>query len=243
VWDPTGDREPDPSLEVAGTKERVMAAAFSPCGRWLAIVIGPWSLRPEDSAGQQSAWHFCRFFQVRPRQAVRLWDLSEGKELFVPAGIVPFVWEMTFAWDASAFTAATSAGMKRWTIDRAGGHVGECSVAPPAALGPTSPDGRTQATRNADGTVSLWTVPGGEQLAVLAVEAPPTVNILPPAGARQLPPGGRSVVLLAFAPDGRTLALADDQGGVAWCDVALALRAGRSGAGRSGGRAGDGGSL
>jgi serine/threonine protein kinase/WD40 repeat protein len=241
LWDPTGDREPDPSLEVAGTKERVTAAAFSPCGGWLAVVIGPWSLRPEDSAAQHSAWHFCRFFQVRPRQAVRLWDLSKGKELVVPGGIVPFVWEMTFSWDASGFTAATSAGMKRWTIDRARGHVEECPLAPPAALGPTSPDGRTLATRNANGTVSLWAVPGGEELAVLAVEAPPTVNILP-AGTRH-PPEGRPVVLLAFAPDGRTLALADDQGGVAWCDVALTIRAGRFGAGTAGSSPGGAGSL
>jgi hypothetical protein len=45
-----------------------------------------------------------------------------------------------------------------------------------------------------------------------------------------------------FSPDGRALALADGVGGVAWCDVALTIRAARFGAERDGSGPGEGGS-
>jgi WD40 repeat protein len=199
-WDLTSGDEPAASLTAVGRMERVSAAAFSPCGRWLAAAVGLWSLR----------------------QALRVWDLVEGKELATPPGVRAFVRGMSFAPDGGSLTADTSAGTKRWTIDRARDRVEECTVPAPVAPGTASPDGRTLAAVNADGTASLRAAATGEELAVLAVEEPPTVTV-GPAGVRRPARGDRSVVLVAFALNGRTLALADDQGGVSWCDVALAL--------------------
>jgi WD40 repeat protein len=219
-WDPAIGREPVPTLRAtAGGTGHVTAAAFSACGRWLAAVLGPWSLRPWESAVQRLAWRLCERLRLAPQQALRVWDLAAGKELVIPAGTLPFVWGVSFTGDASALTVMTSAGVRCWMIDRTQGRVEEGLLSPSAGQGTVSPDGRTVATRNADGTASLRSAATGEELAVLAVEAPPTVTILPAARSRP-PPQGRSVVLLAFAPDGRTLGLADDQGGVAWCDVA-----------------------
>jgi serine/threonine protein kinase/WD40 repeat protein len=241
-WDPASGHEPA-GARVAGVgrMERVIAAAFSPCGRWLAAATGAWSLRPWETPGQRWTWRLCEFLRVTPRHKVRLWDLSGGNELVVPANTAPFVWELAFASDASALIAATSAGTRRWALDRARGRAGECTLPTPETWGTVSPDGRMLARRNPDGTAGLWSATTGEELAVLAVEAPPTVKLLP-AGTRQ-PPEGRSVVLLAFAPEGQTLALADDQGGVASCDVALMLRAGPSGDGKDGRGPGEGGSV
>jgi serine/threonine protein kinase/WD40 repeat protein len=241
-WDPARGQEPAPSrLAGVGRMERVIAAAFSPCGRWLAAATGVWSLRPWEAPGQRWAWRLCEFLRVAPRYKVRFWDLRGGNEVVVPANTLPSVWELAFASDGSTLSAATSAGARRWGLDRARGRVEECTLPTPEPRGTVSPDGRMRATRNADGTASLWSAATGEELAVLAVEAPPAVTILPPAGPRQ-PPQDRAVVLVAFAPDGQALALADDQGGVAWCDVALVLRAGRSGPDRDGSGPGEGGS-
>jgi hypothetical protein len=45
-WDPASDQEPPASLVVVGKTQRVYAAAFSPCGRWLVTARGAWTLRP-----------------------------------------------------------------------------------------------------------------------------------------------------------------------------------------------------
>jgi hypothetical protein len=215
-WDlPSGPQRVAPRVALR-TGECVTAAAFSACGRWLAAGVGPWWLLPLWEPPRR------RLAGRKPRQVLHVWDLAAGKELNTPAELLPLVWEMNFAADASGLTAETSAGTKCWTIDRARGRVEERSL--PAS------DDRLRATRNADGTVSLQAATG-EELARLAVEAPPTVTVVPAGGARPAGPGDRRILLLAFSPDRRTLALADDRGGVAWCDVAQVSRPGRSGAG------------
>jgi hypothetical protein len=88
-----------------------------------------------------------------------------------------------------------------------------------------APDGRSAVTVNADGTASRWG-PAGQEEAVLAMDAPPNVTVRAPAEAARGPEDAlqQGVRCAAFSPDGRTLALADGVGDLAWCDVAEVRR-------------------
>jgi hypothetical protein len=89
-----------------------------------------------------------------------------------------------------------------------------------------APDGRSAVTVNADGTASLWDPAARKAQAVLAMEAPPNVTVFAPAEAARGPEDvqQQGVRCVAFSADGRTLALADGVGGLAWCDVAEVRR-------------------
>jgi hypothetical protein len=87
-----------------------------------------------------------------------------------------------------------------------------------------APGGRPAATVNADGTASLWDPATDKAQAVLKMGEPPNVTVSAPVKAGPedlLQQGVRHTV---FSADGRTLALADGVGGVAWCDVAEVRR-------------------
>jgi serine/threonine protein kinase/WD40 repeat protein len=89
-----------------------------------------------------------------------------------------------------------------------------------------APDGRSAVTVNADGTAILWDVGAGKEQAVLEMDEPPNVTVFAPAEAARRPEDvlQHGVRRAAFSPDGRTLALADGAGSVAWCDVAEVRR-------------------
>jgi serine/threonine protein kinase/WD40 repeat protein len=87
-----------------------------------------------------------------------------------------------------------------------------------------APDGRSAVTVNADGTASLWDLAAGQEQAVLEMDAPPNVTVSAPAKAGPEDLLQQGVRRAAFSPDGRTLALADGAGSVAWCDVAEVRR-------------------
>jgi serine/threonine protein kinase/WD40 repeat protein len=113
-----------------------------------------------------------------------------------------------------------------------------------------APDGRSAVTLNADGTASLWDLATSQEQAVLEMDRPSNarncspddaddkeravlemdrpsnVSVFAPAPAGQGPKDllQQGVRRAAFSPDGRTLALADGVGGVAWCDVAEVRR-------------------
>jgi serine/threonine protein kinase/WD40 repeat protein len=87
-----------------------------------------------------------------------------------------------------------------------------------------APDGRSAVTVNADGTASLWDLAAGQEQAILEVDEPPNVSVSAPARAGSEDDLQQGVRCAAFSPDGRTLALADGVGGVAWCDVAEVRR-------------------
>jgi hypothetical protein len=93
-----------------------------------------------------------------------------------------------------------------------------------------APGGRSAVTVNADGTASLWGPATGEEQAVLALDESPTVSVYAPAPAGQGPEDvlKQGVRRVAFSPDGRTLALADGVGGLAWCDVAEVRQVGEA---------------
>jgi serine/threonine protein kinase/WD40 repeat protein len=85
-------------------------------------------------------------------------------------------------------------------------------------------DGRSAVTVNADGTASLWDLGAGKEQAVLEMDGPPNVSVAAPARAGPEDVLQQGMRCAAFSPDGRTLALADGVGGLAWCDVAEVRR-------------------
>jgi hypothetical protein len=88
-------------------------------------------------------------------------------------------------------------------------------------------DGRWAAAWDADGPASLWDVEAGKERAVLGIDEPPNVMVLAPRTGRGGEGDhrvGESLHWVAFSPDGRTVALADEKGGVAWCEVREAER-------------------
>jgi WD40 repeat protein len=85
-----------------------------------------------------------------------------------------------------------------------------------------APDSGSALALKADGTARFWDLRTGEEQAILTVGEPPAVAISTEHAREEN--RYRDVVRAAFSPDGRTLALANSTGGVAWCSVAEVQR-------------------
>jgi serine/threonine protein kinase/WD40 repeat protein len=243
LWGAPTGQEPEPLFPTPG---QVRAAAFSPNGRWLACAAGGplrvwlWDLssgRPGVSLDTRarSLWALTfspsgpafaartqgglKLYRLEPDRGRLREDTLAGRDIHPRA--VP-----TFTADGASLAVRLCDGsLKAWEV--ATGRPQDHGRGP--ALGPAvvyAPDGRSAATLNADGTASLWDLGSGKEQAVLGVDEAPNVTVLAPGveAWRREVLLGPAVRVAVFSPDGRTLALADAEGGVAWCDVAEARR-------------------
>jgi WD40 repeat protein len=242
LWDLTTLQKPEP----VQTGHRVTTAAFSPDGRWLACAAGGrsapahrvwlWDLaagRKETSfdtdARSFSALTFAPSgptFAALTETGLRLYRLGADGQLTEQtlAGKVHPRAVPAFTPDGGSVVVRLGDGsLQAWEV--ATGRPVEPVSGPGKGLALVyAPDGRSAVTVNADGTASLWDLATGRKQAVLKMDEPPNVTVSKPSqtGPEDLLQQG--VCCAAFSPDGRTLALADGVGGVAWCDLAEVRR-------------------
>lgn len=224
LWDPT---RPDRTLAVlGGTEEWVRAIAFSPDGRWLASSgpngsvrvrylgdpdagIGPPAILPGlPPRGTGQDWVTSLAFAPDGRTIasgiddgrVLLWPLGQPGATPAPlSGHDGSVTALAFGPDSASLTSVGADGTAiLWDVGtaqeigpRLNGHADEVTG---VAL---SPDGTLLASGSRDGRVSVWDLP-------------------PPVEPRITVRGGSGMQSLAFGPDGRTLATADDDGVRLW---------------------------
>ena len=167
----------------------VMALAFSPDGRTLASG-GGFNENPADLIQEF----------VLKRHAVRLWDLTTGKQLAELQGHAGPISSVGFSPDGRLLaTASWDDTIRLWdsasgnAISVLEGHTENVSMVAFA------PDGDTLASASFDGTVRLWDLATGKLLIELECHQGPVWS-------------------LAFSPDGRTLATgsADDNSIKLW---------------------------
>jgi RNA polymerase sigma factor (sigma-70 family) len=172
----------NPLREMRSRQTHVFTLLFSPDGKTL-IAAGP-PPTPQRGDGIERL--------TLMQDVARFWDVATGKERRCPLtgkelsghlaqGLALSPDGRTLAVRTSLLETATG-GARALLI----GHTNDVDVVA------FSPDGRTLATGSMDGTVRLWDLPSGKEVARLGKEVPRFA--------------GRGWVLaVAFSPDGRTL--------------------------------------
>ena len=190
VWDvDTGD----PLAMLTGHTESIGALAFSPDGKILAS--GSWDM------------------------SVKLWDIATEEQLSTHAGRA-FVFSpdgKTFAviGEDSKIQSPEATNNAPEKPDRQGPSIRLLNTATGEHLltfkGETlafSPDGKSLASRDTDGTIRLWNPATGAQLRTFVQPKPTDTNQLPRRVRRAAP----QIKTLIFSPDGSTLISHSDHG-------------------------------
>jgi RNA polymerase sigma factor (sigma-70 family) len=248
LWEPDTGKE---LRQLEGHLGEVTVLAFAPDGKLLASasadptdrVISLWDpatgrevrrLRPgkaaltrEGASGCASGFRFLTFSSdgkvvaaVTLDGALHRWEADTGTSLPGPRTGV-----LAVSADVGEVVGAGPDGQLRVQDVETGEAVRKFAGAPASPLGMSfSPDGRTLAAVDHDGTVSWWdTLTGGPLKATGEPQgqAPAGVKAAPPArrGGITLSFGCPPPTALAFAPDGRTLALARPDNSVELLEV------------------------
>jgi eukaryotic-like serine/threonine-protein kinase len=181
-----------PHRDLKGHEQRVWSVAFSPDGKLLASGAGDWH-HPTDTG------------------ELRLWDVATRRELPVPKpepGPTALVFSVAFSPAGRTLaTASWDGNVRLWRVSDGNGETTlELAALLRAHQGPArsvafSPDGTLLASGGFDGVAVLWDLAGKQRLRTLVG-----------AVTERTPVGARRLNAVAFAPDGRTLAVAENAG-------------------------------
>ncbi len=239
-----GGYQVEPSGRVAvrlvlGTVNRMTSSdlALAPDGKTVAVSLGSATVRQFDTAtGKEVAatpGHLSavmatgsdgRLVVTVSRESVRVWDTAGGEVR--QWALAPPAVSVAIAPDAKTVATSAANGVIRlWDVAR-GEKVREIDTKRGDVAGIAfSPDGKLLATKaELNSALNLWTVATGEHVRTIGQDGEPVFS----GGRVMLDISGMQTPAIAFAPDGRLVAAADDKRqlrvwdvstGTAVCDI------------------------